>query len=328
MARAWSLITLASGTRQYGGNLGHEDEVEQIYRYDSHVANHTQVSEGDVVFLRDRKRLLGVARIEAISSEVGEKARQRCPQCNGTFIRARTTVSPPWRCSHCHAVFSTPKVEMVSAKKYVARYGKSFISLGKITAEDLKAAAYRPNDQHSIEELDVAKLLVHLKDVPAPVSQLLNVFRASKTLGPDEANEPNTGFEPSTNDTRASVLREIRQRRGQRKFRDALRARYGDQCVVSQCPIVDILEAAHINPYRNESDNHPENGLLLRSDLHTLFDLFKMGIEPGSLKVHFHQNVLADPTYATLEGVSLKTIDQQPSKVALELHWAKFVAFR
>jgi HNH endonuclease len=35
---------------------------------------------------------------------------------------------------------------------------------------------------------------------------------------------------------------------------------------------LDILEAAHISPYRGEEDNHPENGLLLRADLHTLFD--------------------------------------------------------
>ncbi|MEH1887220.1 MULTISPECIES: HNH endonuclease signature motif containing protein [unclassified Nostoc] len=32
------------------------------------------------------------------------------------------------------------------------------------------------------------------------------------------------------------------------------------------------LEAAHIIPYSETENNHPSNGLLLRADLHTLFD--------------------------------------------------------
>jgi putative restriction endonuclease len=33
-----------------------------------------------------------------------------------------------------------------------------------------------------------------------------------------------------------------------------------------------VLEAAHIKPYGSGGPHQPENGLLLRSDLHTLFD--------------------------------------------------------
>ena len=62
------------------------------------------------------------------------------------------------------------------------------------------------------------------------------------------------------------------------------------RCMVSGCQLVDLLEAAHIRPYRGENDNHPSNGLLLRADLHTLFDLDLLGIDPETLLVR-----LADP---------------------------------
>jgi putative restriction endonuclease len=37
--------------------------------------------------------------------------------------------------------------------------------------------------------------------------------------------------------------------------------------------------------YRGMKDNDPSNGLLLRTDIHTLYDLNLLGIEPDSLKV-------------------------------------------
>ena len=320
MARAWSLITLASDERQYGGNLGHDDEAEILYRYDSHVANYTQLHEGDVVFLRDRRRLLGIAKIETIDSQEGEKTRQRCPQCSGTLIRARKLVSPRWRCAHCHSTFDEPVSETVATTKFVARYGRTFVPLTELSSDELKAAALRPNDQHSIEELDVARLLPRLKNAPVTIQRLLDDFRAYESIEPDDADE--SEFEPRSDDSRRSVLREIKQRRGQRRFRDALRTRYGDTCVVSGCTVVDILEAAHINPYRNETDNHPSNGLLLRADLHTLFDLFLMSVDPDSLTVRFHVRVLGDPTYVALEGATLS--GPAPSRAAIAQHWKKF----
>ena len=75
---------------------------------------------------------------------------------------------------------------------------------------------------------------------------------------------------PTQGDERERLFRQIRARRGQRVFREKLRARYGDRCAVCGCNVLDVLEAAHIRPYRGDLDNHVENGLLLR---HTQFDL-------------------------------------------------------
>lgn len=38
--------------------------------------------------------------------------------------------------------------------------------------------------------------------------------------------------------------------------------RYGDQYMISGIKLLDVLEAAHISPYRGIDDNHPDNGLL------------------------------------------------------------------
>jgi HNH endonuclease len=49
--------------------------------------------------------------------------------------------------------------------------------------------------------------------------------------------------------------------------------------------VLDVLEAAHIYPYRGDSTNHVANGLLLRADLHTLLDCGLPAIDPDGLRV-------------------------------------------
>ena len=111
-------------------------------------------------------------------------------------------------------------------------------------------------------------------------------------------------------------MRQIRERRGQSKFRQALRLRYGGKCMITGCKLFDVVEAAHISPYRGSEDNHPENGLLLRADLHTLLDLDLLGLEPESLKIKFHPKVL-DTGYRNLDGKQLRCSKLKPSKEAL-----------
>jgi len=77
-----------------------------------------------------------------------------------------------------------------------------------------------------------------------------------------------------------------------------------------------VLEAAHIKPYRGEKDNHPKNGLLLRSDIHTLFDLDLLGIEPEHFRVELHPSLAKE--YGELAGRKLACAPADlPSKEAL-----------
>jgi len=142
-------------------------------------------------------------------------------------------------------------------------------------------------------------------------------------LRDDEAADQLPAYEPDGTDHRELAQRQIRARRGQRQFRDTLRARYDSRCVISGSRIVAILEAAHINPYRGDNDNHPENGLLLRADLHTLFDLNMIGIEPETLKVHLVDEVVDE--YKEINGVTIQcNADSRPSVSAIKTRWVEF----
>ena len=73
-------------------------------------------------------------------------------------------------------------------------------------------------------------------------------------------------------DARQRILSSIALRQGQTKFRNTLLLTYQRRCAVSACNAEPVLEAAHIVPFRGQATHHVQNGLLLRSDIHTLFD--------------------------------------------------------
>ncbi len=65
---------------------------------------------------------------------------------------------------------------------------------------------------------------------------------------------------------------EIRSRIGQGAFRVLVTDAYSRRCAVTGEKTLPVLEAAHIKPYAESGPNTISNGLLLRSDLHILFD--------------------------------------------------------
>lgn len=136
-----------------------------------------------------------------------------------------------------------------------------------------------------------------------------------------EAGEP---FDPKgQGDARARVLREVVQRRGQQKFRKSLMEAYGGRCAITGCTVLQLLEAAHITPYLGPDTNSISNGLLLRADLHTLWDLGLVAVDPKTRTVWVNPNII-DPTYQCLSGKPLVTplhLMQWPSVAALEQQW-------
>lgn len=71
----------------------------------------------------------------------------------------------------------------------------------------------------------------------------------------------------------------ITARRGQTEFRKRLLDAYGRRCCISGCREEALLEAAHIRPHAEEPNYSTRNGLLLRADLHTLYDLHLLGVD-------------------------------------------------
>lgn len=63
-----------------------------------------------------------------------------------------------------------------------------------------------------------------------------------------------------------------RARLGQGAFRILVTDAYERRCAITGEKTLPVLEAAHIQPFAEQGPHHVANGLLLRSDLHTLFD--------------------------------------------------------
>jgi hypothetical protein len=139
--------------------------------------------------------------------------------------------------------------------------------------------------------------------------------------------KPDESFLPNDQDERVAALQSVKLRRGQAAFRSELLVHFQRRCVVSDCQVEEILEAAHIHPYRGTKDHHVENGLLLRADLHTLFDLSLLAIDPQTHQLLLAPHVAQDPYYETLANKKIQFPKKQPPiRQALEARFKQFLA--
>jgi hypothetical protein len=89
--------------------------------------------------------------------------------------------------------------------------------------------------------------------------------------------------------------------------------------------VAEVLEAAHILPYQGPLTNHPQNGLLLRTDLHTLFDLGLLAVDTETMTI-VTAEALDNSFYADLVGCPVyipRDLACKPSVVALDQHREK-----
>ena len=144
-----------------------------------------------------------------------------------------------------------------------------------------------------------------------------------------EAEEDTSGaFDPnSMGDARERVVASIVRRRGQSAFRTALLDAYEGRCALTGCQVTEVLEAAHITPYRGSATNHPTNGLLLRSDVHVLFDLGLIGVDPHTRRVVAARE-LSGTVYGQLQGRRVvepndKSLGPGRAALAEHLQWSE-----
>jgi putative restriction endonuclease len=81
---------------------------------------------------------------------------------------------------------------------------------------------------------------------------------------------------------------------GQAAFKALVQEAYGRRCAVTGDKIVPVLQAAHIRPVTLDGENRVDNGLLLRSDVHTLFDRGYLGVHPASRRLLVSSRLRAD----------------------------------
>ena len=97
--------------------------------------------------------------------------------------------------------------------------------------------------------------------------------------------------------------RTVSLRQGQPEFRQNLISLYG-RCMVTGCMDLQVLEACHIVPYSSSHDNSMTNGLLLRADIHTLFDGDLLTID-SDFVVKISDKIKSDE-YRALDGLKIK----------------------
>jgi putative restriction endonuclease len=72
----------------------------------------------------------------------------------------------------------------------------------------------------------------------------------------------------------------VPQRLGQRAFQAVVLEAYSRRCAITGAKIRPVLQAAHIRPLPAGGEHRLDNGLLLRSDVHTLYDRGYLGVDP------------------------------------------------
>lgn len=132
------------------------------------------------------------------------------------------------------------------------------------------------------------------------------------------ADEPPISLE----DARLRIEKQIVARQGGKVFREEALKRFNGRCAVSGWDVPEVLEAAHIVPYLGEQTNRPDNALLLRSDIHTLFDRELLTVDPKTFRVRlsgalnpgpygeFSGRMIALPTGISLAAIRARLLER------------------
>jgi len=118
----------------------------------------------------------------------------------------------------------------------------------------------------------------------------------------------------------------VRPRLGQGAFRILVTDNYGRRCAVSGERTLPALDAAHIQPFADGGPHQVSNGILLRRDIHSLFDLGYVTISPNlrfEVSSKIREEFENGRYYYSLQGTRIQTPNdpnKQPNQAALIWH--------
>lgn len=122
-------------------------------------------------------------------------------------------------------------------------------------------------------------------------------------------------------------LQIIHPRLGQGLFRILVTDAYSRRCAITGERTLPVLEAAHIKPYLLVKRHEVSNGLLLRADLHKLFDEGYLTVDPQDRCIAVSKRIKEEfengKDYYKLEGLALRepaAAWAKPSPENLEYH--------
>jgi len=303
----------AGEDRGHAGNAGYDDQVDAYYSWDSNVPNHKGPQVGDPVAVWDKQRLLGVSVIEHIDKHHGTKTLYRCPSCQRNRISARTRRAPRYRCSKCAHEFDIPVPQVIAVEKYTARYDAAWTGLdGLLGRAELAAVSHSSGDFNAIRRISWAGLCHELRVRGASLALDRVEARVDRQMVPEGlVVEFDHGF----------TTQVVRVRRGQARFRKHLLSTQGSRCAFTGSAPERVLEAGHLYSYAELGTHHAHGGLMLRRDIHRLFDDGLLAVNPGTLHVDVAPNLATHAQYAALQGNELSFDVDDEQAQWLTRHW-------
>lgn len=145
----------------------------------------------------------------------------------------------------------------------------------------LNDVSFFPEDETEPAPADFAKSIVQGKTYLARESGALPLIDLLVNKLAIRVTRPSSDSEvPVIDGPVFGELREVRPRLGQGGFKALVHGAYRDQCSITGHKIRPTLQAAHILPVGKGGEHRLDNGLLLRSDVHTMFDRGYLGVDP------------------------------------------------
>lgn len=310
---AWIAIAKAPSELSYGVHDGYDDEPSSHYAYDSLVGNHKNIKVGDLLFVRGSRHLLGFGQVEAITTTQGSKELRRCPACGGR-PESRKTKIPEWRCMKCASEFETDELGSVCKEitVYRAVYTNTWQDANHpLDTDELLTFQANNDTQSAIRKLNFSK-------VPALITRALGLLLAN--------NGNFSGGQVKIEGGHAITI--SKRRRGQQEFRLALLAAIGPSCFISGLNPEFVLEAAHIRPFAKFESHVLSGGLLLRRDLHALFDRGMLRINTSKWQAEVSPALHGFPHYKAFNA--LKVVPPKanlPNKDWLNEHYLRAASY-
>jgi putative restriction endonuclease len=124
----------------------------------------------------------------------------------------------------------------------------------------------------------------------------------------------------------------VRPRLGQGAFRVLVTDAYDRKCAITSEKVLPVLEAAHIRPYGEQGPHQVDNGILLRSDLHILFDRGYVTVTPDlrvEVSRRIHDEFDNGRAYYALHGNEIRLPNRPEYRPSSEfLSWHNDEVFR
>lgn len=306
--------------RQHAGNSGYDDQPDVYYSWDSTVSNHRNIREGDVVVLWDKKQLLGMSVVEQIETGTSSKQVFRCPNhaCGRSSIKIRKTKTPRYKCQRCKYEFDRPVTEVIEIVEYRSRHDAAWTSLeGLVPGKVLRTLCDSPKSQLSMRSLNWSlfeeELITRGDDAVRAIQRVLGRSPISRqgTVG---------SMLGIAQGHRQAV---VRVRRGQGGFRKHLLSAQGAICAFTGAAPDRVLDAGHLYSYGKLGQHWEHGGLLLRRDIHRLFDDGWLAVDPSTMRVDVADYLARFPQYAKLHDRSLEVRLRDEQVEWLEKHWVE-----